>query len=187
MGAGLFFFLYLGAAAGYFLPNFFLRAAVKFRKEKVFRELPDALDLSLVCLDAGLSFNKGLERVSKELRGLTPILSEEFGHYFYEVESGLSRLTALDNLAKRNGVEPLTSVMNVLIQSARLGTDIVEALRVYSESLRTERMQIAEEKAAKISTKMTIPMVLFILPALILVVTGPALIRLIQGFKFLNL
>ena len=137
-------------------------------------------------MNAGLSFDRSLLRVSQELAYLAPTLSKEFERYFFEVESGLPQQEALMNLANRNQVNSLTKVTQVLIQSARFGTDITSALRIHADSMRMERRQIAEEKAAKVSTKLVFPTVLFIMPALMLIVLGPASIRLIERLRFLD-
>ncbi|WP_319526471.1 type II secretion system F family protein [uncultured Desulfosarcina sp.] len=173
-------FVFFPLAAGYYLPGVVLRYLVDKRKQQIFHELPDTLDLLLICMEAGLSFDTALQRVSRELSAIAPVLSRELGRYYYEIKSGLSRETVLKNLAERNGERSLTNVVQVLIQSLRFGTDIAEALRVYSDSLRTERMRVAEEKGAKISTKLTFPMILLILPALMIVILGPALINLME-------
>ena len=174
-----------GLGFGYFAPLWLLNHHERQRASKIFRELPDTLDVLIICMNAGLSFDRSLFRVSQELEYIAPTLSKEFERYFFEVESGLPQQEALMNLADRNKVDALTSVTQVLTQSARFGTDITHALRIHADGLRTERRQIAEEKAAKVSTKLVFPTVLFIMPALMLVVLGPASIRLIQRLKFL--
>jgi tight adherence protein C len=124
-----------------------------------------------------------LFRVSREMGNVAPLLAREFGQYFLETQSGLPRKKVLKNLAERNGVNSLNSIVNVLIQSAKLGTDIAEALRVYSESLRRNRQKRAEEKGAKISTNLTFPLIMLIMPALLIVVLGPALINFLNNFR----
>jgi tight adherence protein C len=175
--------IYMSLATGFFVPKFFLKQRVAARRMRIFRELPDVLDVLMVCLEAGLSFNQSLHRVSGELRFIAPVLSMEFKRYFYEVDSGLPRRQALRNLSDRNGSEDLTSVVNVIVQSLDFGTDIVEALRVYSGFFREEQLQAAEEKAAKVGVKLTFPMVLFILPAFMIIIIGPAVIYLIENLK----
>ena len=174
---------YAFLVAGHFAPRWYLARKVKRRRREIFRELPDALDILLICIHAGLSFDRALIRVSGELKHIAPALSTEFEIYFYEVESGIPREQALAKLAQRNEEESLTAVVNVLAQSVRFGTDIAEALRVYTESLRIERRQIAEEKGAKLPAKLVFPTVLFIMPALMLIVMGPAAIRLLDSLK----
>lgn len=170
-------------AGGYYLPGFILNQKIRLRQQKIFKELPDTLDLLLVCIEAGLSFDMALYRMSRELSDIAPVLSREFAQYFLEVQGGLPRREALLNLAQRNGEKSLTSVINVLIQSAKFGTDIAHALRVYSDSLRTERRQMAEEKTQTVSTKLTLPLILLIMPALLIVIIGPALINLLERLK----
>ncbi len=176
-------FIFFPIAAGYYLPVFFLKHKVAARHGTIFKELPDILDLLLICMEAGLSFDMALYRVSKELASIAPVLSSELGRYFLEIKGGLPRKQVLTNLAERNGEKNLISVVHVLIQSASFGTDIAEAIKVYSDSLRTERKQLAEEKGAKISTKLTFPTILLILPALMLIILGPAIINLTERLK----
>lgn len=175
--------VFLPLAAGYYLPAMLLQIRVRSRQKEIFRELPDALDLVLICLEAGLSFDLALYRVSRELAKVSPVMSEEFGQYFLEIQSGLPRKSVLNNLSERNGVESLTSVVGVLIQSMRFGTNIAESLRVHIQSMRTRRRQLAEEQGAKMSTRLTFPMVMLILPALFIVILGPTLINIYERFK----
>jgi len=176
--------VYIMLTAGYFAPLLVLKWRVIARRRSIFRELPDTLDVLLICINAGLSFDRALFRVSRELRSIAPVLSREFEQYFYEVESGFPKHQALSNLSNRNGSESLTSTVNVLIQSSRFGTNISHALSVRADSMRTERRQIAEEKGAKISAKLVFPTVLLIMPAFLLIVLGPAAIRLFDSFDW---
>ena len=176
-------FIFFPFATGYYLPGLILKQKVTKRHSRIFKELPDAMDLLHICMEAGLSFNMALYRVSRELSFIAPVLSKEFSRYFLEIKGGLPRKMALKNLADRNGEKNLISVVHVLIQSADFGTDIAEAIRVYSDSLRMERKQIAEEKGAKISTKLAFPTIFLILPALMVIILGPALINLIERMK----
>jgi tight adherence protein C len=178
----VFFFFF--AATGYYLPGMILKHQVRVRHRKIFHELPNTLDLLLICMEAGLSFDMALYRVSKELSSVAPVLSKEFGRYFLEIRGGLPRKQALNSLADRNGEKNLASVVQVMSQSADFGTDMVEAITVYSDSLRTERKQIAEEKGAKISTKLAFATIFLILPALLAVILGPAMINLIERVNF---
>lgn len=176
-------FTFFPLGAGYYLPGALLKMRISWRRDAILKELPDALDLLLVCIEAGLSFDMALFRVSREMGNVAPLLSKEFSQYFLEARSGLPRKKVLQNLADRNGVNSLNSIVNVLIQSAKFGTDIAEALRVYAISLRRERQRTAEEKGAKISTKLTFPLIMLIMPALLIVVLGPALINFLQHFQ----
>lgn len=176
-------FAFFPLGLGYYLPGILLKSRITSRSGKIRRELPDALDLLLICIEAGLSFDMALFRVSREMNNVTPILSGEFSQYFLETQSGLPRKQVLKNLAERNGVTSLDSIVNVLIQSSRFGTDIAEALRIYSNSLRQERQKNAEEKGAKISTKLTFPLIMLIMPALLIIILGPAIINLVNNLK----
>ena len=169
-------------AAGYYSPRILLSSRIKERNKKIFRELPDALDLLILCIGAGLGFEAALFRVSRELKDVAPVLSREFSQYFFETRSGVARQEALVNLKERNDSAGLRAVADVVIQSVRFGTDAASALRVHSESMRTERRQIAEEKGAKIAVKLTIPLMLLIMPALLIVILGPAALRLMASF-----
>lgn len=170
--------LFVPLATGYYLPAALLRYRASRRSRKIRRELPDVLDLLKICVEAGLSLDSALHRVSSELHEIAPVMAQELAQYFLEIQSGLPRREVLTNLAERNQVNALTGVVNVLIQSGRLGTDIAGALGVYSASLRTERMQAAKEQGAKVATRLTFPMILLILPALLLVILGPAMINM---------
>jgi tight adherence protein C len=176
-------FVFFPLAAGYYLPEVYLRMRVAARKRKIFKELPDTLDLLLICIEAGLSFDIALYQVSRELRDIAPVLSKEFGRYFLEIKSGLPRKTVMNNLAERNGEQSLSSVIKALQQSARFGTDIATALRTYIDAIRIERRQIAEEKSAKISSRLTFPMVALILPALLIIILGPTIINIAERIR----
>lgn len=171
------------AAIGYYLPQIILKSKIKARNKKIFRELPDTLDLLVICTEAGLGFEMALFRVSKELKDVAPVLSREFAQYFFETRGGVARNEALANLKNRNDSAGLESVIDVVIQSMRFGTDVAEALRVHSEAMRTERQQIAEEKGAKIAVKLTLPLVLLVLPALLIIILGPAVLKMVAYFS----
>ena len=173
----------LPTAIGYYLPQMVLRSKIKNRKKKIFRELPDTLDLLVICTEAGLGFEMALFRVSKELKDVAPVLSKEFAQYFFETRGGVARNRALLNLVDRNDSPGLRSVVEVVIQSMKYGADVAEALRIHSEAMRTERRQIAEEKGAKIGVKLTLPMVLLVLPALLIIVLGPAILKMAGYFS----
>ncbi len=174
---------FLPMTAGYYLPALLLNVKIRSRQRRIFQELPDALDLVLICLEAGLSFDMALHRVSSEMIRIAPTLAGEFGQYFLEIQSGLPRKTVLNNLAERNGVDCLTSVVGVLTQSIRFGTNIAESLKVHIQSMRTRRRQMAEEQGGKMSTKLTFPMILLILPALFIIVLGPAVINIFERLR----
>jgi tight adherence protein C len=178
-----FIFVFFPLTFGYYFPGFWLKNKVARRRQRIFRELPDVLDLLLICMEAGLSFDMALHRISSELAETAPVLSAEFGQYFLEIRSGLPRRRVLRHLAERNGHPNLTAVVNVLLQSVRFGTDVAEALRVFISTMRTERRQAAEEKGAKISNQLTFPLVVLILPALLIIILGPAIINIMDRLQ----
>lgn len=173
--------LLVGAPAfGYFIPRFMLKRAVKERQRRIRLALPDALDLTVICVEAGLALDQAMLRVGEDLRYAHPELSAEFHMFNLETRAGKPRVEALRNLAARTGVEDIRALVSTLVQTDRFGTSVAQALRVHSDSLRTERRQRAEEQAAKTTVKMIIPLVLFVLPSLIFVTVGPAVIQLMH-------
>src|SRR6266536_3299968 len=174
-------YLLAGALAfGFFLPRFILKRLIRNRQREITVGLPDALDLTVVCVEAGLPLDQALMRVGEDLQYAHPELSEEFRLANLEMRAGKPRPEALRNLANRTGVDDLRSLVATLIQTDRFGTSIAAALRVYSDALRTERHRRAEELAAQTTIKMIIPLVVFALLPLLLVTLGPALIELFR-------
>ena len=167
---------------GYILPRFFLKRRIKARQLELQLALPDALDLAIICVEAGLGLEQALERVGFELATAHPALSGELALMNLEIRAGKLRVEALRNLAARTGTEDMRQFVAVLIQTERFGTSIANSLRVHSDALRTERRQRAEERAAKTTIKMVIPLVLFIFPVLFIVILGPVAISLIRDF-----
>jgi tight adherence protein C len=165
---------------GYFLPRFLLKRAVRERQRRIRLGLPDALDLTVICVEAGLALDQAMMRVGEDLRYAHPELSGEFHLFNLETRAGKPRVEALRNLAARTDVEDIRALVGTLIQTDRFGTSVAQALRVHSDSLRTERRQRAEEQAAKTTVKMIIPLVLFVMPSLIFVTVGPAVIQLMR-------
>src|ERR1017187_5657159 len=175
--------LLLGMTAfGFFIPRFLLKRKLKERQRRIRLGLPDGLDLTVICVEAGLSLDQAMMRVGNDLSHAHPELSAEFHLFDLETRAGKPRVEALRNLAERTGVEDVRSLVGTLIQTDRFGTSVAQALRVHSDSLRTERRQRAEEQAAKTTVKMIIPLVLFVMPSLIFVTVGPAVIQLIHIF-----
>lgn len=165
---------------GYMLPRFLLKRRIKARQMQIQLSLADALDLAIICVEAGLGLEQALERVSTELQASHPALSGELALMILEIRAGKPRVDALRNLATRTGVEDVRQFVAVLIQTDRFGTSVANSLRVHSDALRTERRQRAEERAAKTTIKMIIPLVLFIFPVLFIVILGPVAISLIR-------
>lgn len=170
-------------ALGYFLPTLILNHLVTNRQKKIKEGLPDALDLLVVCVEAGQGLNAALKRVSDDLTLSHPVLAKELSMVNLEISAGLERETALRNLAERTGVDDVASLTSMLIQADRFGTSLAQSLKVQSETLRTTRRQRLEEKAAKTPVKLVFPLLLFIFPALIVVIIGPAAIRIMENLK----
>jgi tight adherence protein C len=164
-------------ALGFFIPRFFLKRMIKDRQQRITIALPDALDLTVICVEAGLALDQALMRVGKDLHHAHPDLSDEFHLVNLEMRAGKPRAEALRNLVDRTGVDDIKSLVGTLIQTDRIGTSVAQALRVHSDSLRTARRQRAEEQAAKTTIKMVPPLVLFILVPFLFVTIGPALIQ----------
>jgi tight adherence protein C len=174
-------FLLLGLAGfGFFLPRFILKRMIRDRQNRIRLGLPDALDLTVICVEAGLALDQALMRVGEDLHHAHPDLSDEFHLVNLELRAGKPRAEALRNLVDRTGVDDIRSLVGTLIQTDRFGTSVAQALRVHSDSLRTERRQRAEEQAAKTTIKMVPPLVIFVLPSIIFVTIGPAVIELIR-------
>jgi tight adherence protein C len=168
--------------AGYWVPGFFLERRITKRQEKLRLSLPDALDLMVVSVEAGLGLDQAVQNVSRELTLAHPELSEELGLVTLEMRAGKRRAEALRNLAERTGEPELRKLTSVLIQSDRFGTGMAEALRTHSEFMRVRRRQDAEERAAKVGVKLVFPIFFFILPSMLVVAAGPGLL---QVFKYL--
>ena len=167
---------------GYFIPRFLLKKRLQERQRRIRLGLPDGLDLTVICVEAGLSLDQAMMRVGEDLRTAHPELSGEFHLFDLETRAGKPRVEALRNLAERTGVDDIRSLVGTLIQTDRFGTSVAQALRVHSDSLRSERRQRAEEQAAKTTVKMIIPLVLFVMPSLLFVTIGPAVIQLLHIF-----
>lgn len=166
------------AATGYYLPNMILSRRVFIRTREIFETLPDAVDLMMVCMEAGLGMDAAMARVAQEMRLKSTELADELYLVGLELRAGASRERALRNLALRTGVEEVDELVTMLVQCDRFGTSIAESLRVHSDLLRTKRRQRAEEAAAKIPVKLLFPLIFFIFPALLLVLMGPAIISI---------
>jgi tight adherence protein C len=177
--AGLFAAVW-GAALGWVLPAFYVGGRARSRQREMVKALPDALDLLVVCVEAGLGLNQALVRVAEEIGAVSPVLGEQLTLTNLEIRAGTPREEALRNLGERTGVEDVRSFVTMLIQTDRFGTAIADALRVHADVLRTKRRQRAEEAAAKTAIKMLFPLVFFIFPALFVVILGPAVIQIIE-------
>ena len=171
-----------GFVVGSMLPRFILLNKAKARKTEIRFNLPDTLDLMVVCVEAGLALDATLQRVAEETERLAPEISMEFKRLNKELNAGISRGEAFHNMGQRAGVDELRSLCAMIIQADKMGTSVADTLRVFSDDLRTKRRQRAEELASKASIKMTFPLVLFIFPPLFLVLLGPMLINVYRQF-----
>jgi tight adherence protein C len=176
--ARVMFLLLFAAAFGYYLPNAALARTVARRRREIFETIPDALDLLTVCVEAGLSLERGLVKVAAEIHIKSVTLAQELQLVLMEMRAGFSRDKALRNFAMRVGVDDIDSLVAMLIQSERFGTSIGDALRVYADNLRTKRRMIAEEAAARIGLKLLFPLIFCIFPTLLMVLLGPAGIQI---------
>ena len=173
------------ATIGLFLPDVWLRFRTSGRKERLARGFPDALDLMVVCVEAGMGLDAAISRVGEELKLSHPDLGKELNLLNLELRAGKSRQAALRSLSDRMDIDEVSSLVTLLIQTDRFGTSVAQALRVFSDSFRTARYQKAEEIAAKIGTKLIFPLVLCIFPAFFIVAVGPAAIQIYRAlFKF---
>ena len=171
----------LGGLAGYLLPVIWLKIRIKANQKALTYGLADALDLMVVCVEAGLTVDAAMQRVGQEMALAHPALSREFGIAHMETRVGLSRAESLKNLGTRTANPAIQSLGAMLIQADRFGTSIAQALRIHAETLRLNRQHAAEELAAKASVKMSFPLVLFIFPATFIVLAGPTVIELMKS------
>ena len=170
-----------GAAAGFYLPAFFLQRRIERRRLAFEEGFPDAMDMLVVCVEAGLGLDAAIQRVSEEMMHAHPELGTELRVMSLELRAGRTREAALRALAERTGIDPVKSLTTLLIQAERFGTSISAALREHATGMRHARIQRARERAAKLPVKMIFPILLFIFPALFLVVLGPAVIGIAES------
>lgn len=167
-------------AVGLMLPNLWLSLAIKSRKEKLAFGMPDSLDLLVVTVEAGLGLDAAMQRVADEMKNVHPELAEELILTTMETQVGLARAEALQNLAMRTDVPEMKSLTAILIQAERFGTSVAQAIRTHAEGMRIKRSQAAEERAAKTAVKLIVPLIMFIFPALFVVLAGPAMMKLFE-------
>jgi tight adherence protein C len=171
----------IGIAGGaFYLPELVLRFLSKSRQNNIFFGLPDALDLMVVCVEAGLGLDQAMRKVSEEMKKTYAVIAEEFSLCNLQLQMGRARNEVLHDLGARTGVDDLKALSAILIQADKFGSSVAQALRVQSDSMRTRRRQMAEEKAAKTAVKLIFPLVLFIFPAIFIVLVGPAAITMIN-------
>jgi tight adherence protein C len=167
--------------AGFFIPDIVLLQLAQKRQERILKATPDALDLMVICVEAGLGLDMAMKKVGDEIRSLSKDLSEEFYLTSLEINVGKRREDSLKSLGERTGVAEVRNLMVLLIQTNRFGTSLGQVLRVHSDAMRAKRRQKAQERAAKAAVKLLIPLIFFIFPALFVVILGPAWIRIAEN------
>jgi len=176
-GAGVVLFC---AAIGFMAPNVWLSMAASKRAEQVRCGIPDALDLMVISVESGLALDAAIQRVGDEMNQVHPILAEEMQLVTMESQMGIPRAEALTNLATRTGIREMRSLVAIINQAERFGTSIARALRIQADTMRTKRRQAAEERAQKTTVKLMAPLILFIFPAILVVLAGPAALKMIR-------
>jgi tight adherence protein C len=172
--------VFILAGIGFYLPAVILWWLRRKRQQAIFLSLPDALDLLVVCVESGLGLDAAMRKVCEEMQGHAKVLCEEFSLCNFQLQMGRPRRDVLHDLGRRTGVDDLMALSAILIQADRFGSSIAQALRVQSDSMRTRRKQIAEEKAAKTAVQLIFPLVLFIFPGIFIVLVGPAALQIID-------
>jgi tight adherence protein C len=169
-------------AVGYLLPDLILRKFIAARNGEIRDSLPDAIDLLVICVEAGLGIDQAIHRVNEELALRHPAITEEFAQLNLEQRAGKPRIQAWQAMAEKLEIEEISSFLNMLIQTERFGTPVSRALSNFAENMREKRRQRAEEKAAKTAVKITLPLALFIFPSILIVLLGPAFLNLLHNF-----
>jgi tight adherence protein C len=175
-----------GAGIGWLLPQIFLSRKTRARQKDMQKALPDALDLMVTCVEAGLGLNQALVRVSEEIGYVSHVMGDEMRLVNLEIRAGTPRAEALRHLGERTGLADLRTLTAMLVQTDRFGTSIARALRVHSDTMRIKRRQRAEEAAAKTTIKLVFPLVLFIFPAMFVVILGPAMLHILKTLRSLG-
>ena len=183
IGKDAFFWFVILSAVGFMLPDLWLTSAINRRRERIRLGLPDALDLLVICMEAGLGLDQALIRVGYELRASHSDLSEEFQQINLEQRAGKPRLDAWRNMAERTNLEVVRSFVSMLVQTERFGTPISKSLGTFSDSLRLKRRQLAEEMASRTTIKMIFPLALFIFPSMFIVLLAPAVISISNNLE----
>ena len=174
-GKSLVLYTLIPCFVGYFIPRYWVDKRVEKRRNEIIEGFPDALDLMLVCVEAGQSLDQSIIRLGKESRAAYPALADEFEMVAQEIKAGKDRTSVLKDMAERVGVPDVASFVTTLVQSATFGTSVAEALRVYSADMRDKRIMRAEEKANMLPTKLTLGTMLFTVPPLLVILIGPSL------------
>jgi tight adherence protein C len=184
MNRGNLLVCFLLAGAGFYIVPYLLRFITRRRQDRIDKALPDVLDLLIVCMEAGLSLQATINRVADEVKGISLDLYKELQLTNAEMRTGINREVALKNWGERTGVQNVKALAGLMIQSDRMGASIVQSLRTHASFLRVQRSQKAEEKAAKLPVKILLPLLMFIFPAIFVVVLGPAVIQMSKSSFF---
>jgi tight adherence protein C len=168
-------------AVGFMGPNIWLSMAVSKRGKEIRNGLPDSLDLMVICVESGLALDAAIQRVGDEMKNVHPLLSEEFQIATLETQMGIPRAEALGNLASRTGIAETRSLVSIVNQAERFGTSVANALRNQADALRVKRRQAAEEQAQKTTVKLMMPLIMFIFPAIFVVLAGPAALKIMHS------
>ena len=179
-GTTLAIYALLPGVTGYYAPQYWVQRRLQERQQKITEGFPDALDMMLVCVEAGQSLDHSILRVARETRDSYPPLSEELEIVAHEVKAGKERIAVLKDMAERVGLSDVSTFVTTLVQSATFGTSIAEALRIYSAEMRDKRVMRAEEKANTLPTKMTLGTMLFTVPPLMLMLIGPSIYGIVK-------
>jgi tight adherence protein C len=174
---------FLGGVIGFFLPGLVIEHKIRGRQKQIRNGLADALDILIVCIEAGNAIDQAILKAAEELQVSHPVLAEELRLVNIESRAGKPRLEAFKNFAERTKVDDVRSLVAMLVQTDRFGTSVAQALKTYADVLRTKRRQRAEEKAAKLGVKLVFPLVFFLFPALYVVTLGPAVVQYVREFR----
>ncbi len=174
--------VFLASGFGYVMPQLIVTGAMDARKAELLNAFPDSLDLLVTCVEAGLALDAAIKRVAFEMEEAAPMLSTEMLTVTSEMSAGVARVDALKHFGERTGVDEIVQLVNMLVQADRFGTSIADSLRTHSEIVREHRMSRAEEKAAAVSPKLTVVMIMFLMPTLGIVLLGPAIINISELF-----
>ena len=183
-GFSRWYFALLGAAFGFVLPSVWLGRQTSLRQKQIRNGLPDALDLMIVCIEAGSGLDQAIMKTSQELEISHPALAAELKLINHEIRAGKPRIEAFKNFASRTKVDEVRALVSMLVQTDRFGTSVAQALRTHAETSRNKRRQRAEEKAAKVGVKLVFPLVFFLFPAFYVVTLGPAVILFLRSILF---
>jgi tight adherence protein C len=175
--------IFVGGVVLFFIPNVFLKMRLQKRHDEIYRHLPEAVDLLEICVSSGIGLGMAWNIVADEIQYVCPTLSGAMTLTNFEIHLGVSRIDAMRRMADRTGVDQLSSLAATLVQTERFGTSIAMALKEFAASMREERFYVAEERAEKMAVKLIVPMVLFIFPAVLITVAGPAIITILQMIR----